>query len=47
MKLVTAIIRDTKYYETKAALLNENFSHLIPIECWGVVASSSSMMSRM
>ncbi|GAA2946458.1 P-II family nitrogen regulator [Enterococcus raffinosus] len=28
MKLVTAIIRDTKYYETKAALLNENFFSL-------------------
>lgn len=28
MKLVTAIIRDNKYYETKAALLSENFFSL-------------------
>lgn len=28
MKLVTAIIRDNKYYETKAALLEQNFFSL-------------------
>ncbi|MGM0214514.1 P-II family nitrogen regulator [Enterococcus sp. AZ109] len=28
MKLVTIIIRDNKYYETKAALLSENFFSL-------------------